>query len=126
MDAHGLPVRVLVTSGTTADCTQAGALIEGIQAEHLLADRGYDSDEIVDQAQKQGMKVVIPPKKNRKEPRDCDMALYKNRHLVENAFYHLNAGATLLHDTLKMLLPFWLRHRFGVLHSGSKSCDDKS
>jgi len=36
----------------------------------LLADRGYDTDAIVEQAEKQGMKAVIPPKKNRKEQRD--------------------------------------------------------
>jgi hypothetical protein len=41
-------------------------LIEGITAEHLLADRGYDSDAIVEQAKKQGMQPVIPPRKNRK------------------------------------------------------------
>src|ERR1700722_15786484 len=41
VDALGLPVRVLITPGTSADCTQALPLIEGICAEHLLADRGY-------------------------------------------------------------------------------------
>jgi IS5 family transposase len=61
-----MPVRVLITQGTTADCTQACRLIEGITAEHLLADRGYDSDAIVEQAKKQGMQPVIPPRKNRK------------------------------------------------------------
>ncbi|MEN9986898.1 MAG: hypothetical protein RI925_2400, partial [Pseudomonadota bacterium] len=45
-----MPVRVLLTSGTTADCTQAHALIEGLNALHLLADRGYDSNAIVEQA----------------------------------------------------------------------------
>ncbi len=58
-------------------------------AEYLLADRGYDSDEIVNQAIKQGMAPVIPPRKNRKEQRDYDRYLYKLRHLVENAFLHL-------------------------------------
>ncbi|SJZ31635.1 Transposase DDE domain-containing protein, partial [Nitrosomonas europaea] len=53
-----MPVRILVTQGTTADCTQAGRLIEGIDADHLLADRGYDSNAIVEQAEKQGMEAV--------------------------------------------------------------------
>lgn len=82
-------MRILLTAGTTADCTQASALIEGLSAEHLLADRGYDSDAIVEQATKQGMNVVIPPRKNRKEPREYDAALYRYRHLVENAFLQL-------------------------------------
>jgi transposase len=63
--------------------------MEGIEADYLLADRGYDSDAIVEQAKQQGMKAVIPPKKNRKEQRHYDKDLYKLRHLVENAFLHL-------------------------------------
>jgi transposase len=84
-----MPVRAFITQGTTADCTQASKLIEGISAKQLLADRGYDSNEIVSQAFKQGMEVVIPPRKNRKYQRPYDKELYKLRHLVENAFLHL-------------------------------------
>jgi len=84
-----MPVRILVTQGTAADCTQAGRLIEGLSADCLLADKGYDSDAIVRQAQDQGMAPVIPPKKNRKVQREYDEELYKLRHLVENAFLHL-------------------------------------
>ena len=89
VDAHGMPVRVIITEGTTADCTQACRLIEGLTAEQLLADKGCDSDAIVEQAKKQGMKAVIPPRKNRKNARGYDKALYRLRHLVENAFLHL-------------------------------------
>ena len=68
-------------------------MIEGIAAEHLLADKGYDSDEISDEiveaASARGMNPVIPPRSNRKKPRDYDRDLYKLRHLVENAFLDL-------------------------------------
>lgn len=84
-----MPVRILITAGTTADCTQASVLIEGVDAQHLLADKGYDSDLLVTQAQGREMTVVIPPRRNRKELRDYDRDLYKLRHLVENAFLHL-------------------------------------
>jgi transposase len=60
-----------------------------MHAEHLLADKGYDSDAIVELAVKQGMQAHIPPRKNRKEQRIYDKHLYKLRHLVENAFLHL-------------------------------------
>ena len=60
-----------------------------MDAEALLADRGYDTDIIVNQARKAGMQVVIPPKRNRKGQREYDRDLYKLRHLVENAFLHL-------------------------------------
>ena len=89
VDAHGMPIRAIVTSGTVADCTQACTLIDGICAQHLLGDRGYDSNAIIEQALKQGMKPEIPPKKNRKQQREYDRELYKLRHLVENAFLHL-------------------------------------
>jgi transposase len=84
-----MPVRVVVTAGTTADCTQAVALIDGFAAQYLLADRGYDSDEIIDKAIATGCEIVIPPKKNRKVQRSYDKALYRVRHLVENTFLHL-------------------------------------
>ena len=84
-----MPVRIIITEGTTADCTQAGSLIEGIDAEYLLADKGYDSNEILKKAEEHGIKPVIPPKRNRKDMREYDKDLYKLRYLVENAFLHL-------------------------------------
>ena len=61
-------------------------MIEGISAEVLLADRGYDTNDILAYAVSAGMEVVIPPKKNRKQQRQYDEYLYKLRHLVENCF----------------------------------------
>ena len=84
-----MPVRAIITEGTAADCGQAVNLIEGIDAEYLLADRGYDTNDILQAAGEAGMKAVIPPKRNRLEQREYDKALYKHRHLVENAFLHL-------------------------------------
>ena len=72
VDANGMPVRVLITEGTRADCKEAVHLIEGISA-----------------AVSAGMEPVIPPKRNRKEQRDYDKYLYKLRHLVENCFLTL-------------------------------------
>jgi transposase len=84
-----MPLRVVITEGTRADCTQASRLIEGIDAEKLLADKAYDTDAILEQAQRQGMIAIIPPKKNRKVMREYDKEEYKWRHLVENAILHL-------------------------------------
>ena len=89
VDAHGMPLRVVVTEGVRADCAEADGLIDGFKMEHLLADKGYDSDAIVAKAKEQGAQAVIPPRKNRKEPREYDKGLYQLRHLVENAFLHL-------------------------------------
>ena len=48
VDAHGMPVRFFITSGTKADCTITAQLMEGFRAKYLLADRGYDTDAIID------------------------------------------------------------------------------
>ncbi len=84
-----MPVRAIITSGTEADCTRAMDFIEGMTAECLLADKGYDSNNMIKQAEEVGMKVAVPPKKNRKIQREYDKDLYKHRHLVENDFLHL-------------------------------------
>ena len=86
IDSHGMPVRLAVTEGTVADSSQALPLIEGIEAEYLLADKAYDTNEIIAAARKSGMDPVISPKRNRREKRDYDQALYRLRHLVENGF----------------------------------------
>ena len=86
VDAHGMPVRVLITEGTRADCSQTEYLIEGIDADYLLADKGYDSDKIIEKAKEGGMTPVIPPRRSRTNSRCYDKYLYKLRHLVENAF----------------------------------------
>jgi IS5 family transposase len=65
-----MPIRAIITDGTTADCSQASDLIQGFSSQALLADRGYDSNSIVQQALDQLMQPVIPPKKNRLVQRD--------------------------------------------------------
>ena len=89
VDALGLPVRAIVTDGPRADCKEAIPLIQNLPCKVLLADCGYDSDEIVEHAKNSGIQPVIPPKKNRKVQRTYDENLYKKRHLVENAFLRL-------------------------------------
>ncbi|MCB1075062.1 MAG: IS5 family transposase, partial [Simkania sp.] len=89
VDAHGMPVRIVITEGAKHDSTQASFLIEGISAEHLLADKAYESDAILLQLNHQGINPVIPPKSNRREPWPFDKDLYKLRHLVENTLLHL-------------------------------------
>jgi transposase len=64
-------------------------LIDGILADYLLADRGYDTNEIIEWAIRNRIIAVIPPKKNRLVQREYDEYLYKLRHLVENAFLKL-------------------------------------
>lgn len=84
-----MPVRVLVTAGTTTDCREAIALIDSFAARFLLADRGYDTNDIIDSAIANGIEPVISPKRNPIQQRGCDHCLYKLRYLVESAFLYL-------------------------------------
>ena len=84
-----MPVRMLLTAGAVADCTQGVALIDGFPAECLLADKGYDTNEMLAAAAERGMAAVIPPRRSRRERREYDRDLYRARHLVENGFCNL-------------------------------------
>ena len=88
VDALGNPVEFILTAGQEADVTQAEPLIAGHDAGAVIADKGYDSDRGGATDRGQGGEAVIPPKKNRKVPRDYDEHLYKERKKVER-FIHL-------------------------------------
>lgn len=85
-DALGLPVKFILTGGQAADITQAIPLIEGVETAALLADKGYDSDKLIQWLSEHEIQVVIPPKANRRVPRECDWWLYKERHVIECMF----------------------------------------
>jgi transposase len=55
----------------------------------VIADRGYDSDGILDFVQGQGAIAVIPPRSNRRVIRAYDEEVYKQRNLIERAFNRL-------------------------------------
>jgi transposase len=56
---------------------------------HAIMDKGYDSDGIREHLLAQDIVPVIPPKSNRRAPRDYDKALYKLREQVERFFNKL-------------------------------------
>jgi hypothetical protein len=80
VEGRDMPVRIIVTGGSTADYTQAELPITGLNAGFLLVDKRYDSDKIVDQAIQLGMVPVIPSRKNRKNQRKYDKNLCGKRH----------------------------------------------
>lgn len=68
----------------------ADALLPGLEAEALLADKAYDAHErVLGPLRDAGIEPVIPSKANRKEPRLYDKDLYKARSLIENFFCKL-------------------------------------
>ena len=89
VDAEGQPIRFALTGGQAHDAPQAIPLLTGVEATHVIADKGYDSDEILGFIHSQGAIAVIPPKSNRKDPQEYDRELYKRRNLIERAFNRL-------------------------------------
>jgi transposase len=90
VDALGNPTGLHLTAGQASDLEGADALLESLEADTPIADKGYDADQrVLEKLEKAGKTAVIPPKANRKQQRDYDKYLYKARHLIENFFAKL-------------------------------------
>ena len=74
MDGLGHPLEFSLSEGQASDLEGADYLLAGIEADIVLGDQGYDAEEW-------GKTVVIPPRRNRKHPREYDKEVYKARHL---------------------------------------------
>jgi putative transposase len=88
-DALGLPVRLIVTSGQRNDIALAHDLVEEIDAEALIADKGYDANHLIEKMEQRGTDVVIPPRRDRRLQRWYDAILYKERNKIERFFNKL-------------------------------------
>ena len=76
-------MRFILIGGEASECTQALALLDGMEAKAILADKGYDADYVMKAAEFMGAEVVIASKSNRKNPRNFDKVLYRERNLIE-------------------------------------------
>ena len=88
MDGLGNPVVFLLSPGNDHDSVHAVELMEmtDITGANMLGDKAYGTKEILAYIKEHGASVVIPPKRNAKEPWEVDYYLYKERHLVECFF----------------------------------------
>ena len=85
-DAPGNLVDFRLMPGQAHDLRETDALIRGLSAGHLLADRAFDADWLRTDLTERGIIPVIPPKSNRKFPATFDKETYKWQHLIENYF----------------------------------------
>jgi transposase len=112
---------VRLTPGQRHDITQAEALVEEAlqpcvlnQAESqelkaVLADKGYDSAAFIECIERLEAEAVIPSRRGRKEPREHDRELYKERNKVEcffNRIKHYRRVATRYDKTAVSYLSF--------------------
>ena len=55
----------------------------------MLANKAFDNNWLRAELNDRGAIAVIPPKADRKTTVECDFAMYKWRHLIENFFCKL-------------------------------------
>ena len=87
----------MLSPGQVHDLAGAQPLLETVEMGACIADKAYDADAFVETLATRKIAVVIPSKANRKTPRPCDFALYRERNLVErffNKLKHFRAIAT--------------------------------
>ena len=82
VDGEGQPVKLHLTEGERHDVTCAEILLEGLEPEHVIADKGYDSDPLRQRIRSAGAKPVIPSRRNCRTRR-YDRQRYKLRNVVE-------------------------------------------
>jgi transposase len=107
VDSLGNPVSVHLSPGQDADCTHAPTLLADHRPEAVIADKGYDTDAVVEAVEATGAEAVIPPKKNRVDPRGYDAVLYRERNAVErcvNLFKQFRRVATRYEKTARNFL----------------------
>lgn len=85
----GLPTKFVLTPGQAADVTQAEALLDGVEFDAAIADRGFDKQALVDAIEARGAEAVIPARRNRVVQRGIDTERYKDRNLAERCWARL-------------------------------------
>ena len=80
----------MLSQGQASDKTMAPLLIAQLQpGRNLIADRGYDARALIDLVAARGGQAHIPTCPDRKIQRSVDLALYRQRNLVERFFNKL-------------------------------------
>jgi len=81
---------LLLTEGQVSDYRGAATVLPALpDADTLIADRGYDSNWFREALADREIEPCIPGRKNRKEPIEYDVDLYKQRNLIERMFGRL-------------------------------------
>ena len=83
-------MRVMLTAGQASDMTAVPQLLAGLPVPAtVVADRGYDSNAVLELIRRSGAEPAIPSTSQRTVRRSVDMAIYRQRNLVERFFCSL-------------------------------------
>ena len=89
VDRDGKLVRFTLHPGNAAESPLVPALLDGVEAGELIADRAYDSGPLRDLLSSRDIVATIPSTSRRKVPFEYDEESYRTRHKVENLFADL-------------------------------------
>lgn len=110
-DNYGRPLRFVLTGGEPFDYLAVPELLDMPvgKPQAMLADKGYDGDDVRAGFLMRGILPIIPPKANRKQPIVCDVKRYRDRNQIERMFNRLKQFrriATRYDKTAKSYLGF--------------------
>jgi transposase len=88
-DGLGRPLRFVLTAGQRHDSLTAKALLDGFDAQAVLADKAYDSNDLRAFIAETGAEAVIPSNRSRKVLIPHDETAYKDRNRIERCFNKL-------------------------------------
>ena len=89
VDGRGRSVRFLLTAGQASDAANALALLDGLEAAHVIADKAYDTHAILDHVEAIGAKPIIPQRSCMTRKRAFDPGLCKMRNRIERTIGRL-------------------------------------
>ena len=89
------PIGFHLSAGQAGALDGSDVLLNDWAADLLIADKAYDaSDRVMKRLEQQRKTAVIPPKRNRINPREDDKYLYQARHLTLEFLCQTQAGAS--------------------------------
>ena len=83
-------MRIVLSAGQASDMGAVPELLEGLPTPlTVVADRGYDFNAVIERIARSGAEPNIPSCSRRLVKRSVDLAIYRQRNLVERFFCKL-------------------------------------
>ncbi len=89
-DAQGRPLHIVLGAGQQHDCKRAVELLQTVsQTSKVLADKAYDTNQVLNAVVALGAEAVIPSQSRRHIPRVIDEGCYRQRNRIERLMSRL-------------------------------------
>lgn len=89
-DARGRPLYAVLGAGEQHDCRRALELLQAVRSTgKVLADKAYDTNQVLAAVAALGAEAVIPSQSRRRTVRPLDAACYRQRNRIERLMSRL-------------------------------------